>query len=291
MDSLKETGKLINKIKDNSIEIEKLLYPGRQISEYDENDLKVDVLDSGFPSLNKYMVMKRNRGELIFIGARPSMGKSALLFQLATNVAKMGRSHVFSLEDSHEAIVTRQTAAISNISMDIIQIGAAPKHLLERAKTVMVALNCIIDDEGGLNVYQIAERARMEHKKQNLSALFIDYIQIIRSERKISRAEDVAFISSELKALAKDLRIPVVVSSQLNRNADQRESKKPQLSDLKESGSLEQDADVVLLIHRDGRDAEIIVAKNKNGPTGSISMEYVGAQTRFIDRGLQNELG
>lgn len=288
---MKDTSKLIKQIKEDPTSIEKLLYPGKQISEYNEDDLKVDVLDSGLPSLNKYMVMKRNRGELIFIGARPSIGKSALLFQLATNIAKLGRSHVFSLEDSHEAIATRQTAAISNVSMDIIQMGLAPKHLLERAKTVMIALNCVVDDEGGLNVYQIAERARMENKRQPLTALFIDYIQIIRSERKVSRAEDVGMISSELKALAKELKIPVVVSSQLNRNADSRESKKPQLSDLKESGSLEQDADVVLLIHRDGRDAEVIVAKNKNGPTGTISMEYIGAQTRFIDRGLVNELG
>ena len=284
------TSQLINKAKEDPTVLEQLLYPGKQISDYNTDDLKVEVLPTGFASLDKYMVLKRNRGELVFIGARPSMGKSALLFQMAMNVARYGKAHTFSLEDSHEAIVTRQTAILSNISMDVIQLGMAPKHVLEGAKRSMAEFNCVLDTEGGLNVYQICERARMQHKKSALHALFIDYIQIIRSDRKISRAEDVAVISSELKALAKELRIPVVVSSQLNRNADQRESKKPQLSDLKESGSLEQDADVVLLIHREGRDAEVIIAKNKNGPTGSILMEYNGAQTKFIDLGIKGEL-
>lgn len=261
----------------------RLLYPARPLSDYNTDDLQVNVLPSGFPSFDKMLLFKKDRGELIFIGARPSMGKSSLLFQLATNIARNGRSHVISLEDGHESLATRQTAAILNKSIDWIQFGRVDKQDLERAKTLIAKLNCVVDTEGGLNVHQIAERARTEHKRSPLSALFIDYIQIIRSDRKVSRAEDVGMISCELKALAKELKIPVVVASQLNRNSELRETKKPMLSDLKESGSLEQDADAVLLIHREGLDAEVVIAKNKNGPTGSVKMQYISAQTRFID--------
>lgn len=217
------------------------------------------------------------------------MGKSALLFNLATNMAKTGKSHVISLEDGHEAIATRQTAAVLNVSMSLIQHGLIHEERLKQAQEVVKGFNCVVDDDGGLNVHQICDRARMQHKKQPLSALFIDYIQIIKSERKVSRAEDVGAISSELKALAKELRIPVIVASQLNRNGDLRENKKPVLSDLKESGSLEQDADVVLLIHREGIEAEVIVAKNKNGPTGSVPMKYVAAQCKFVDMGRRTQ--
>lgn len=280
----KSTSQLINEIKINPKVIDNLLYPGKQLAEYDINSLSVDVLPSGFPSFDRMLLFKRNRGELIFIGARPSMGKSALLFQIATNIARDGKSHVISLEDGHEAIATRQTSAILNMSMDIIQAGGASEEALLRAQRLLAELNCVVDTDGGLNVHQICDRARMQHKKGKLTALFVDYIQIIKSDRKVSRNEDIGAISCELKALAKELNIPVIVASQLNRNSELRESKKPQLSDLKESGSLEQDADVVLLIHREGFEAEVIVAKNKNGPTGSVCMGYVPAQCKFIDK-------
>lgn len=287
---MKNVSEKLAAIKGDPAIIDKLLYPGKDLGDYNIENLKIDVLPSGFPSFDKMLIFKRNRGELIFIGARPSMGKSALLFNIATNIGKKGKSHVVSLEDGHEAIATRQTAAMLNVSMDLIQHGLVSNDKLQEAKTKLECINCIIDDEGGLNVHQICDRARMQHKKAPLSALFIDYIQIIKSDRKVSRAEDVGAISSELKALAKELRIPVVVASQLNRNSELRENKKPQLSDLKESGSLEQDADVVLLIHREGMEAEVIVAKNKNGPTGDIKMRYVPAQCKFIDSGYFGDL-
>lgn len=278
------SAKLINAAKDDPTILTQLIYKGKQLANYNVDDLKIDVLPSGFPSFDKMLLFKKNRGELIFIGARPSAGKSSLLFQLATNMARKGRVMVTSLEDSHEAIATRQTAAVLNKSIDVIQHGAIDRKELLDAQEFLANLNFVIDDEGGLNVFQICERARMQHSKEALVAVFIDYIQIIKSERKNSRAEDVAAISSELKALAKELKLPVIVASQLNRNADQRESKKPQLSDFKESGAIEQDADVALLIHREGADAEIIVAKNKNGPTGSVLMQYKAPQCRFIDK-------
>lgn len=284
---MKNVSKFITEAKTNPSIAEQLLFPGKQIGDYDVNNLKVDVLNCGFRSLDQNLIFKRNRGELIFIGARPSMGKSALLFQLATNIARKGKAHVISLEDGHEAIATRQTAALLNKSMDFIQHGNVSNAELENAREELKTLNCVIDDEGGLNVFQICDRARNHHKRSPLSALFIDYIQIIKSERKVSRAEDVGAISSELKALSKELKIPVIVASQLNRNSDMRDDKRPQLSDLKESGSLEQDADVVLLIQRSGHEAQVIIAKNKNGPTGDISMRYIPAQCKFIDMGMQ----
>lgn len=284
---LMDKGKLLSLAKDDPAVQDKILYHGRQLAEYDVSSLRIDVLPSGFPSFDRMLLFKRNRGELVFIGGRPSMGKSSLLFNLATSMGSTGKTMVISLEDGHEAIATRQTAAALNVSMDLIQHGLIDETRLRVARELIGGFNCVIDDQGGLNVHQICDRARMEHKRGPLSALFVDYIQIIKSERKVSRAEDVGAISSELKALAKELKIPVIVASQLNRNGDARENKRPILSDFKESGAIEQDADVALLVHREGLDAEIIVAKNKNGPTGSVKMTYVAAQCLFKD----NQMG
>ncbi len=279
--------KMMKAMKEDPAVIDQLLYPGKQLGNYNVDELKIDILHSGFKSLDDMMIFKKGRGELIFIGARPSQGKSALLVQLATNIAETGKSHLITLEDSHESIVTRQTARILNRGMDFIQRGHVPRQDLVYAQEQIQRLDMVVDDTGGLNVYQICDRARMHHKKSPLTALFIDYIQIVKSERKVSRVEDLAAISAELKALAKELKIPVIVASQLNRQSEFQgkdgKGRLPQLSDLRDSGSLEQDADVALLIHRKGEMADIIIAKNKNGPTGSVSMKYAGAQCRFID--------
>ncbi len=288
-----KSSEAINAIKEDPKIIDQLLYPGKKLSDYSVDSLLVDVLPSGFPSFDKMLLIKRNRGELIFIGARPSIGKSALLVQLATNVARIGKAHLISLEDSHESIATRQSAGILGVPMDAIQRGLIDRDRLLKAQSKINGLNMIIDDRGGLNVHQICDAVRMQNKKERVDAVFIDYIQIIYSDRKVSRVEDLAAISAELKKLAMELKIPVIVASQLNRQSEVTDKngrkRMPQLSDLRDSGSLEQDADVALLIHREGFDAEIIIAKNKNGPTGSVKMQYAGAQCRFIDKGDLND--
>jgi replicative DNA helicase len=285
-------GKQINALKENPKLIEQLIYKGKHISDYNVDNLKIDVLPSGFPSFDKMAVFKRGRGELIYVGARPSIGKSSLILQISSNMAKRGRVMYFSLEDNHEAIVTRLSAAFLNKSIDVIHHGAIARTDLIQAQEYLSQLNLIIDDaggsgdEGGLNAFMICERARMRHSQEPLVAVFVDYIQIVKNPKQMgrSRADDVAEISAQFKALAKELGVPVIVASQLNRNSELRETKKPQLSDFKESGAIEQDADVALLIHREGVESEIIVAKNKNGPTGSVLMQYHGPQCKFVDK-------
>ncbi len=279
------------RLKEDPTYIDTLLYHGKQISEFNPSNLKVEVTSSGFPSLDMYKLLKKNRSELIIIGARPSQGKSGLGFQIATNVAEYGKSHIFSLEMDHESIVARQASISLNKPLDYIQNGMAGAIELGSIKDKLRALNCIIDDRAGLNIQQICDAARMEYKRSKTDLIVVDFIQIVDYDRKGNRAIELAAISGGLKNLAKELRIPVIALSQLNRNSENREDGTPQLSDLKESGSLEQDADVVLLIHRTKDTpgtAKIIVAKNRNGPTGEIEMQFAMGQCRFID---QNVLG
>lgn len=282
------TGKLMNELKANPEFADQLLYPGRHLSEFDRSKLRIDIMTSGFPSLDKNMIFKRGRGELILLGARPGTGKSGLGFQIATNIAQREKVHIFSIEMDHESVAARQIAIIMNRPLDYIQDGGAETPAGERAHDEIRKLQCVIDDRSGLNVYQICDAARMQNKKAKTSLIVIDYLQLIQTENNDNRAQAVAKISWELKSLAKELRVPILALCQLNRQSEFREGGKPALSDLKESGSLEQDADVVLLIHRhpERRDvADIMIAKNRNGPTGDITMEFAPAQCRFIDNG------
>ncbi len=265
---------------------DRLLYPGRQLADFDANGLKVDVMSSGFPSLDKAMLLKRNRGELIIIAARPSKGKSALACQIASHVAQQGRVHMFSLEMDLDSIAARHVAAKMNRPLDWVQNGGATLEDVTRIKAEFGSLNYLIDDEAGLNIYQIVERAKAWHKRSPTSMILIDYVQIVDYDQKGVRALELAKVSHECAKLAKGLKIPVVMLSQLNRMSEVREDGKPALADLKESGSLEQDADVVLLIHPNKENRErvtFIMAKNRNGPTGEINMGFAPSQCRFID--------
>ncbi len=278
---------IFDQLSSGELTIEQALYPGRQLSDFDPQGLTIQTIDSGFESFNKHKVLKKNRGELILIGARPSHGKSALLFQIATNIAKLGKAHVFSLEMDHESVATRQISALINQPIDAVQMGLRP-HLIESAKLELSKLNFHIDDRSGLTVEEICYAARMENKRSKTDAIFIDYIQIIHTKAGHSRANEVAQVSSQLKELSRELRIPVVVASQLNRNNEMREDKTPMLSDLKESGSLEQDADVVILLYRSANsqgEAKVNIAKNRSGPTQTFTMGYAPAQTRFFESG------
>lgn len=283
------TAKLINEIKQDPTAINRILYPGKQLAEFDLKDLRIDVMPSGFNSFDEKKIFKRGRGEFVILGARPSQGKSGLGFQIATNIAKNEKVHVFSIEMDHESLAARQMAIAMNVPIDFIQNGGADSASGEKARKKLSTLNMVVDDRTGLNVYQICDAARQQNKKDPTSLIIIDYLQIIADDNKDgNRARTLAAISWELKCLARELRIPVLALSQLNRQSEFREGGRPQSSDLKESGALEQDADVVLLIHRPEdtpNTATIIVAKNRNGPTGDILLQFAPAQCRFIDGG------
>lgn len=286
-------GEQMKRVKEDPSELQRILYPGKQLSEFDAAKLPMTIVPSGFPSLDTYQLLKKGRGELIILGARPSLGKSALGFQLALNVAKSGKAHVFSLEMDYESIVVRQLAAITNKPSSYIQSGKMPSEEIEQARAVLDNHNCVIDDEAGLTVYQICDRARMEHKRGKTDVIVVDYIQIIRDEDqgKRSRAVTLGEISSELKNLAKELRVPVIVLSQLNRNSESREDGRPELADIKESGQIEQDADVALLLHRQPDSTKVIIAKHRNGKIGEVSMRFAAAQCRFIDEEQEYDFG
>lgn len=265
--------------------IDPVLYPGKQLADFNPDDLTIQILPSGFRSFDENKVLKYGRGELVLIGARPSVGKSALLFQLATSIAAHSKVHVFSLEMDHASVVTRQISALINRPVTAIQRGLNPREV-EVAQAQLRKLNFHIDDRSGLSIQEICYAARQENARSKTSAVFIDYIQLIRTEKGHSRANEVALVSGELKALAKDIGVPVVAASQLNRNGDYRENKLPQLSDLKESGSLEQDADVVVLLSRDPqfpKETTFDIAKNRNGPTRQLRFEFAPAQAMFIE--------
>lgn len=286
---MSNAGGIIRALKEDAVSVDKILYPGNQLGDFDSSKLKIDILPCGFPSLDEKKFLKRNRGELILIGARPSQGKSGLGFQIATGVAKHGKVHVFSLEMDHESVAARQVSIAINRPLDYIQSGRVTVSEVERTRLDLSKLNFVIDDRSTLNIYQICDAARMQNKKGKTDLIVIDYIQIISYDRKANIVAELGEISLQLKNLARELRIPIIALSQLNRNSEYREAGEPQLSDLKGSGQLEQDADIVALIHRTKEEptlAKIIIAKNRNGSTGEVEMEFAPAQVRFIDKNL-----
>ncbi|HEY7296926.1 MAG TPA: replicative DNA helicase [Xanthobacteraceae bacterium] len=267
--------------------------------------------------------------DLIIIAGRPGMGKTALATNIAYNVARAWRGEIrpdghidtlnggivgfFSLEMSAEQLATRIIAEQSGIASSTIRRGGIDEHEFERIKDVAIELQHLpffIDETGGLTVAQLAARARRLKRQKGLNLLVIDYIQLLQGSTRRAqegRVHEVTEITTSLKALAKELNVPVVALSQLSRQVENRDDKRPQLSDLRESGSIEQDADVVLFVFREeyylsnkeprpGSDehikwqtemdaahgkAEIIIGKQRHGPTGTVNLQFDATVTRF----------
>src|SRR5438477_5576530 len=269
--------------------------------------------------------------DLVIVAGRPGMGKTALATNIAYNVARAWRGEVradghidtvnggivgfFSLEMSAEQIATRIIAEQSGIASSTIRRGGIHESDFEKIKDVAVELQHLpffIDETGGLTVAQLAARARRLKRQKGLDLLVIDYIQLLQgSTRRAleSRVQEVTEITTSLKALAKELNVPVLALSQLSRQVENRDDKRPQLSDLRESGSIEQDADVVMFVFREeyylsnkeprpgseehakwqtdialvhGK-AEVIIGKQRHGPTGTVQLQFEAAVTRFGD--------
>jgi replicative DNA helicase len=248
-------------------------------------------------------------GELIIIAARPSMGKTALAINIAQNAAVHSGKvvAVFSLEMSKESLLRRLLASEAQVNSRKIQTGFLPKEdkgkLLSALERLMDS-KMFIDDTPGITLAEMRAKARrLKQQEGRLDLIVIDYLQLMTGTNTSgkkgfeNRTQEVSAISRGLKALAKEMKVPVVALSQLSRASEQRGGdKKPLLSDLRESGSIEQDADVVAFIHRESyynKDengdedpeskgkAEIIVAKQRNGPTGSVHLAYLADYTRF----------
>ncbi|MCM8784833.1 MAG: replicative DNA helicase [Candidatus Omnitrophica bacterium] len=256
----------------------------------------VTGLATGFTDLDK-MTTGLHPSDFIIIASRPSMGKTALACNIALNL-NSGFEKVpiliFSLEMSKEQIVQRMLCSEAKVNIlkfrqgllsdkEIGKLLIAASHLEESS--------IFIDDTPSLNVFELRARARRLKAKENIQLIIIDYLQLMKGKgRAENRQQEISEISASLKSLAKELNIPVIAVSQLSRATEQRVDKKPQLADLRESGSIEQDADLVLLLYREeyyneteenkGK-AEVIIAKQRNGPTGSIFLTFLEEYTRF----------
>lgn len=286
-----------DKIQTGEIELDQALNPGRMLYDVDVDKLPIRVMPSGFPTMDReFMLLKEDEGELIVVGGRPSMGKSAFMFQLALNVSESLPVHVFSLEMSQESIVRRLISNLIGKPISAIQMGLIDRRILEEAKNRLKEYKYLIDDTSGLSALGVCDRARSRAKSHGTRLIVIDYLQLLRTEKGHSKDAEIGEITKELKALAKDLRCPVIVGSQLNRQCEIRGASsgdfRPLLSDLRESGNIEQDSDIILGIHREARytklrldEADILVLKNRNGSVGECVMKFYAAQTRFEDIG------
>jgi len=251
-------------------------------------------IPSGFRDLDD-LTSGLQAGNLVVIAARPGVGKSSLAMNIARNVAVAGEPvTVFSLEMSRTEIGMRLLCAEARVPWDRIRsrrVGPDDWTRVVSAAGQLHDAPLHIVDSGSVNIVDIRARARrMKTSRQGLSMIIVDYLQLMTSpgaRRMDNRQQEVAEISRSLKLLAKELHIPVVALSQLNRNPESRADKRPQLSDLRESGAIEQDSDVVMFIHRDDgdqehkREAEIIIAKHRNGPTGSVRLTFEPSLTQF----------
>ncbi len=255
--------------------------------------------------------------ELIIIAARPSMGKTAWAINIAQNAAVRGDKVVgiFSLEMSKESLLRRMLASEASVNMRNIQtghVGREDERKLYEAAERLADSKIHIDDTPGITLAEMrAKSRRLKQKMGALDLIVVDYLQLMSgstpgsNKRQENRTQEVAAVSRGLKALAKEMRVPVVALSQLSRASEQRGGdKKPMLSDLRESGSIEQDADIVAFIHRESyynKDengdedpeskgkAEIIIAKQRNGPTGSVHLAYISEFTRFDNLAFQDD--
>ncbi len=248
---------------------------------------------TGFSDLDNTLV-GMGKGDLILIGARPGMGKTSFALNIASNVAKSTKKTVciFSLEMSNEELVSRMLSGEGMVDSYNIRSGKLTpddwKNLAQAASS-LAECDILIDDTTGLTITGM--RAKLRRVK-NLGLVVIDYLQLMQSDRRIdNRVNEVAEISRNMKILAKELRVPVICCAQLSRGPESRTDKKPMLSDLRDSGAIEQDADVVLFLYRDEyynankseqSSAEVIVAKNRHGAVRNVDIGWLAQYTKFI---------
>ncbi|CAI4198578.1 replicative DNA helicase (plasmid) [Streptomyces albidoflavus] len=257
-------------------------------------------LPTGFADLDS-LTNGLQPGQMVVIAARPAMGKSTLALDIARSAAiKHGLpTAFFSLEMSRQEITMRLYSAEARVALHHIRSGLVSEGDLDRLAgrtSDIEAAPLIVDESPNLSMMEIRSRARqMARSKTGLKLLVVDYLQLMKAGgtgRQENRQQEVSEMSRNIKLLAKELEIPVIALSQLNRGPEQRTDKKPMVSDLRESGSIEQDADMVILLHREDAyekespragEADLIVAKHRNGPTATITVAFQGHYSRFVD--------
>lgn len=265
---------------------------------------------TGFPNLDD-LLFGLQRSSLVILAARPSIGKTTLAMNIARNAAVNQKACVaiFSVEMSQAEIIQRFLSSEAEVTSKKVRLGRydedEERRIMEATGTLSDA-PIFIDDSPQLSVFDIRSKARRLHYERKIDLLIIDYLQLIKGDSKTNnRVQELSEITRSLKALARELDIPVIAVSQLSRAIEMRISHKPQLSDLRDSGSIEQDADVVLFIHREAKyfdrdewakrsadpypekEADIIIAKNRNGPVDEVHLQFESRYTKFTSGGTE----
>ncbi|RWR08962.1 replicative DNA helicase [Siminovitchia fortis] len=259
---------------------------------------EVTGIPTGFSELDR-MTAGFQRNDLIIVAARPSVGKTAFALNIAQNVATKTDENVaiFSLEMGAEQLVMRMLCSEGNIDAQNLRTGSLTDEDWRKLTMAMGSLSnsgIYIDDTPGIRVSEIRSKCRRLKQESGLGMVLIDYLQLIQGSgrSKENRQQEVSEISRSLKALARELEVPVIALSQLSRGVEQRQDKRPMMSDIRESGSIEQDADIVAFLYRDDyydketenkNIIEIIIAKQRNGPTGTVQLAFVKEYNKFVN--------
>ena len=259
---------------------------------------KISGMTTGFIGIDK-MTSGLHNSDLLILAARPAMGKSAFAINIATNAAKSGvPTIIFNLEMSKEQVANRILASEAMVDSNKLRTGGLDDNdwmKLASASGILSEAPIYIDDTPGISIMEIRTKCRKLKLEKDIGLVVIDYLQLITASGKknASREQEISEISRSLKILAKELNVPVIALSQLSRSAEKRQDdKRPMLSDLRESGAIEQDADIVMFIYRedyynpdtpDKNIAEIIFAKHRGGSTGTVKLNWLGNYTKFLD--------
>ncbi|MFZ3197562.1 MAG: replicative DNA helicase, partial [Bacillus mycoides] len=259
---------------------------------------EVTGIPTGFTELDK-MTAGFQRNDLIIVAARPSVGKTAFSLNIAQNVATKTDENVaiFSLEMGSDQLVMRMLCAEGNIDAQRLRTGSLTSDDWAKLTMAMGSLSnagIYIDDTPGIKVNEIRAKCRRLKQEQGLGMVLIDYLQLIQGSGKSgeNRQQEVSEISRTLKGIARELQVPVIALSQLSRGVESRQDKRPMMSDIRESGSIEQDADIVAFLYREDyydretenkNTIEIIIAKQRNGPVGSVELAFVKEFNKFVN--------
>ena len=263
---------------------------------YDHRDEVLGV-PTGFKDLDK-LLGGLQESDLIIVAGRPGRGKTSLLLSMALKAARTSRKRVavFSLEMSNEQLVQRLVSQETAINSQRLRVGKLEEDEWPRfthAISVLGDTGLYLDDTPAISALQLRTKCRRLYSEIKLDLIVIDYLQLMTSDfRTENRVQEVSYLSRSLKALARELNVPVLVAAQLSRAVEQRSGQRPMLSDLRESGSIEQDSDVVMFIHHPDEwnndpekknISEILIAKHRNGPTGSVELVFLESLTKFAD--------
>ncbi|OGR32714.1 MAG: replicative DNA helicase [Desulfuromonadales bacterium GWD2_61_12] len=279
---------------------------------FDRKELVTGV-PTGFHDLDQ-MTAGFQPGDLVIIAARPSMGKTAFVLNLVENAAVHNAQPVptiiFSLEMSKEQLVQRMLCSISRVDASRLRtghLGESDWPKLTNGAGLLAEAPIYIDDTPSISVLELRAKARRLKAEQNLGLVVVDYLQLMQGHNAENRQQEISEISRSLKALAKELKLPVIALSQLNRSLENRTDKRPIMADLRESGAIEQDADVIAFIYREAvyceacksrekvcdkqheKDAEIVIGKQRNGPIGTVHLTFRGEYTRFENQARRDD--